>query len=318
MKRPLKIDGSSAGGRNVAVPPIVGIVPAAIVAFQPNHLLADLLSSLDRNQRRIFIYLNGGVSPDIEVRLAGLSNALVIRNHENVGLAHGLNVLATAAEQEGLTHLQLFDQDSSPGPELPGALTICFNEALQDFEQLAVVAPRLTSPPGEHYQEVRIAWRDRVRRTVDFAPTSGSILVLAAWKDVGPFRTDYFIDGIDVEWCLRAWHRGYGTLVFEETSMVHRWGSAVSPTEAWKSQILRQPNDRIYFYVRNAVDLLRSSFIPRMWRLRFALRLFAQLVMLLLARANTALTRQVVRRAVSDGWNGRLGSFPRDLATATH
>ena len=313
VKRPLEIDGSSAGGRT-----IVGVIPATIVAFQPNHLLAELLSTLDRNQRRIFIYLNGGVSPEIESRLGGLSNAHVIRNHENAGLAHGLNVLAAAAEREGLTHLQFFDQDSSPEPELPAALTICFNEALRDFEPLAVVAPRLTPPPGEHYQEVRIAWRDRFRRTVDFAPTSGSILALAAWKDVGPFRADYFIDGIDVEWCLRAWHRGYGTLVFEETSMVHRWGSAIPPTEVWKSQILRQPNDRIYFYVRNAVNNLRSSFIPRIWRLRFALRLFAQLVILLSARANTVLTRKVVRRAVSDGWNGRLGSFPPELSTATH
>lgn len=310
------MDGSSAGVRTVAVRPIAGILPAAIVAFQPNHLLADLLTALDRNQRRVFIYLNGAVSAEIELCLARLSNAHVIRNQENAGLAHGLNVLAAAAEQEGLTHLQFFDQDSSPEPELPAALTICFNDALQEFEQLAVVAPRLQPPPGEHYQEVRIAWRDRLRRTVDFAPTSGSILALAAWKEVGPFRSDYFIDGIDVEWCLRAWQRGYSTLVFEETSMVHRWGSAVPPNETWKSQILRQPNDRIYFYVRNAVNILRSSFIPRLWRLRFAVRLFAQIAILLSARANAALTRQVVRRAVSDGWYGRLGSFPRDLSIA--
>ena len=38
----------------------------------------------------------------------------------------------------------------------------------------------------------------------DYVITSGSIITIAAYKEIGPFNNEMFIDFIDIEWCLRA------------------------------------------------------------------------------------------------------------------
>lgn len=291
-------------------------LPAAIVLYHPNaELLGSLFSALNYNHRRFFLYLNGAVDPAIETRIAALANARVIRNPNNAGLGAGLNALAGAADTEGFSHLQLFDQDSAPEPGLPAALMARFIERAKEFPTLAVVGPYLTTPAHQHYRQNRYSWRDRQRGTVDFVPTSGSILSLAAWRQIGQFKEDYFIGGIDVEWGLRALHLGYVGLIAVDTPMVHRWGTDVARDQYWKPQILRQSEGRNYFYIRNTVDMLRLGFIPLSWRMRFGARLCGQIGLLLFMRGNAQSNRRVVIRALFDGWRGRLGPIPSDFDT---
>ena len=290
-------------------------VPAAIVLFKPEaDILRRLLVALDTNGRRIFLYLNGGVEPEVKTQISRLANANVIYNPENVGLGTGLNILAATAVAEGFSHLQFFDQDSTPTPELPAELMARFVKADAEGMRLAIIGPLLTTPAGENFCENRYSWRNREVGTADFAPTSGSIISLAAWRQVGPFRDDYFIGGIDVEWCFRAWHHGFATLISTSTPMVHRWGTDVARSRRWLPQIARQSETRNYFYIRNAVDTLRLGFIPIGWRLRFGARLLAQICFLVLSRPRTASQRRTVRRAIHDGWSGKLGPLPTNVA----
>jgi rhamnosyltransferase len=292
------------------------VVPAAIVLYQPDgELLGNLLAALDCNHRRIFLYLNGAVEPSIQARIDAVANSCVFHSDENVGLGAALNVLVTAAQAEGFAHLQLFDQDSTPDRDLPPDLMVHFLGRARENEQLAVVAPLLTTPVGGRFRRNRYFWRNRRKGTVDFAPTSGSIISLAVWRQIGPFKADYFIGGIDVEWGLRAWHHGYASLIATGIPMVHRWGTGAIAGERWKPQILRQSNVRNYFYIRNAVDTLLLGYIPLGWRLRYAARLFGQIGLLLLAREDAVSRRRALGRALYDGWHGRLGPLPRELAS---
>lgn len=291
-----------------------GVVPAAIVLYQPDLLLLDLLlTALDRNHRRLFLYVNGSIDQAVVTRLDALPNARVIRNGENVGQGMGLNTVAAAALAEGFKYLQLFDQDSTPDSDLPSALMARFMSLQIRFPHLAVVGPFFTTPQGEHFCTNRYSWRDRAQGTVDFAPTSGLIVSLEAWREIGPFRADYFIGGIDVEWGLRAWDRGFASVIAADIAMVQRWGTPASVGEQWKPQILRQSNARNYFYIRNAVDILRLGYVPLSWRIRFAARLFVQIGVLLLTRDEAGSKKQALMLALSDGWHGRLGLLPRKL-----
>jgi rhamnosyltransferase len=289
-------------------------IPAASVLYRPDAAqLNALLRALDREGRHLFLFINGPLEEIIESEIAGLANAHVIRSTENIGLGAGLNAVCEAAGAEGFAHILLFDQDSAPEPGLAGALFLRFSALEGRGDRPAALGPLLITPPEGNYRPVRYFWRQRAAGTVDFVPTSGSLISLTAWRAIGPFRADYFVGGIDVEWGFRAWRFGYACVVAQDIRMVHRWGAGETDAQRSAPQILRQSDVRTYLYLRNAVDCMRLPHIPRKWKGRFALTLLTQIGVLLSARGFGASTRGLVWRALRDGWRDELGPPPRDL-----
>lgn len=287
-------------------------VAAATVLYKPDAgQLEALLAPLDRDGIRVFVFLNGPVAPDIEARLAA-SHAVLSRSPDNLGLGHALNAVAEAAEAEGFTYLLLLDQDSVPPLRLAEVLAGQFDHLPSSA---AALSPRLVSPDGEHYLEPWYARRGAAGADitlVDFLPTSGTLLLLAAWRRIGPFRTDFFIDGIDVEWCFRAGANGYACYLAETIAMPHRWGDATAQARR-KPQILRQSLTRSFYYLRNTAASLRLSHMPLRWRLRSCLRIMAQAALLLAMKPLSSRTWRTVSAALSRGLRGQLGPIPPGL-----
>jgi len=280
-------------------------VPVGVVLYQPDlHLLDELLGNLDRGGRSIYLFANGALTAEVEDRLSRLSCAEVFRSSENIGLGAALNHLVASASSAGHSHILLLDQDTTPPPDLPERLLARF--AARMPKRLAIVAPLLVPPAGSAYRAIRYAWRSAERGEVFFAPTSGSLLSIEAFNEVGPFRSDYFIGGIDVEWGFRAGSLGYGSIVATDIRLEHRWG--LEDERSRTPQVLRQSETRLFYYFRNACDSLRQDFIPLGWRLKYAARLCAQALVLLHARRYAKGTRVLLRSAIADGLSGRLGS----------
>lgn len=292
----------------------VSLPPAAVVLYRPDSAQLDgLLSGLGDAAPRVYVFVNGPVEAGVDARLT-CAGALTFRSATNIGLGAALNVLIEQATADGHSHVLLLDQDSGLTPTLPSALLERFRASDTPARPLAVLAPRLAPPPGEDYLPIRYAWRDRAAGTVHFAPTSGSLLSVAAWKAVGPFRADYFIGGIDVEWGFRAWSRGFASVVAEDITLVHRWGT---PAAAGTPQILRHSDERNFYYIRNAIDCLRQPYIPLAWRLRYGANLAAQIGVLLHRRRYDRRTRRLVRAALAAGLAGRLGPVESGLEIGT-
>lgn len=287
-------------------------VAAATVLYNPDLGQLDaLLAPLERDGIRVFIFLNGPVAPAVEARLAA-SNTVLLRSPANLGLGHALNAVAEAAAAEGFAFLLLLDQDSVPPPELAESLAVQFDRLPSPA---AALGPRLVAPQGEHYLEPRYARRSAAGpgiSLVDFLPTSGTLLSLAAWRKIGPFRADYFIDGIDVEWCFRASASGHGCYLAEAIAMPHRWGDATAQARR-KPQILRQSLTRSFYYFRNTMVSLRLPHMPLGWRFRSCLRILAQAVLLLGMQPFSGRTWRTVAAALSSGLRGKLGPIPPGL-----
>lgn len=292
----------------------------ATVIYRPDPQVLDaLLTPLAAAGHRIFVFVNGSVTEDVEQRLQDLRNATLIRSATNVGLGAGLNAVVEAARAERHDHVVLFDQDSTPDADLMPKLLAAFHDiAAQSSIPPAVIGPLLVAPENEAFLPPWYSRRPAKLATagssVDFLPTSGSLLSIAAWSAIGPFRADYFIDGIDVEWCFRAWAKGFSCMLVDELRMVHRWGY-VEDNGKQRPQILRQSDLRTYYYLRNAANGLRLPHIPLRWKNRVALRLALQSVLLLADRRFGSVTRRLVLGAIGDGWAGRLGPAPVALGT---
>lgn len=284
------------------------LVPIAAVLYEPNEILLDkLFLAMAIPGRQLYIFVNGQLTQYVEKRLSQLASCTILRSSSNIGLGAALNAIMERATSDGASYLLLLDQDSTPAPDLPDALLRALQSRAHSVLPLAVIGPLLVSPSGENYKAIRYAWRNLKHSTAHFIPTSGSLISIAAWRDVGPFRADYFIDGIDVEWGFRAWSRGYGSLVVRDIELEHRWGIPADETSSHTFQILRQSDLRNYYYIRNSIDCLQLRHFPVTWKVRKMISLMFQITILLHVRNYNSRIRNIVRSAISSGLGGDLG-----------
>ena len=283
---------------------------AAVVLYQPERtLLARQAEGL--RDCPFFAFANGPVDTKTIEALAP-TELRFLSSSDNVGLGRGLNAVMEAARREGLTHVMLLDQDSEPPPGMLETLTERSLDLERRGEKIAVLAPRLVPPSEGFYKPIRYEWRGRHRAdglaAVDFAPTSGSLVSVAAYTEIGPFRDDFFIAGIDVEWGFRAWERGWGSYVATDLAVTHRWGEGVNQDELGKPQILRHTPMRNYYYARNVIAVARLRYVPLRWRIKSCAGLAVQIG--ILALKGPAGSLSPIRTGLSDGFKGRLGPAP--------
>lgn len=289
--------------------------PAGLVIYSPDHSqLTELLSGIGI-ERRVFAFLNGPQDAETEEILARFVNIRQIRSPQNIGLGAGLNAVMSAARDEGFSTVVLFDQDSVPTISLIDKLAEHWRYLNSSGHQLAALGPRLGVPTGQGYKAIRYAWRGENLApeiaTVDFLPTSGSLVSINVWETIGPFRADYFIGSIDVEWGFRAWSRGYSSACLMNVEMEHRWGTPVNEIEeGWRPQIVRQSDLRTFYYIRNSIDLLRQPYVPRRWRMGYIIRLIGQIGLLLIWRKLNWKVVSLISRAFWAGARGSMGAAP--------
>jgi rhamnosyltransferase len=295
-------------------------VAAAIVAYRPDlGQLAQLISSLATQVDALFLYCNSPVPAfhrDLADKHAFRLN--VLGDGRNIGLGMAYNRIMDAALARGMNAILLFDQDSMPPPNL-GAELLCRMQNLIDAGQHpAVIGPRPVAYDGAAYKIPRRtdcygAEPRGSTMPVQFVISSGSLVNGAAFRDIGPFRDDFFIDAIDIEWCLRAGFKGYTCWMAADVPMRHELGAGVFRVPLCGVHIVRQPPGRAYTFVRNGLALLRLKHIPAAWKVRTAARLILYTVVQTVCSPERRATLRSLRRGWWDGLLGRLGP-PRDDA----
>lgn len=290
---------------------------AGIVAFGPNPAsFRALLSALAPSVERVFIFVNGLFDAALRTEVErAYDHVHFIWSEVNLGVGAGLNALASEALRASFGTLIVFDQDSRPEMGLVKALSTARASLIARGERPAAIGPRLVPPAGTghkgpRYRVRRGAWSVGSLTPVEFLPTSGTLLDLSAYGRVGPFRDDYFIDAIDLEWCMRAWARGHSCWVAQEVAMAHPIGEGAYEAKALGLRTPRQKAFRMYSYVRNNVYGLRLPHVLLTWKLRQLLYIPAQLGLVFWKQGFDPAVLTGSARAARDGFMGRLGPPP--------
>lgn len=190
----------------------------------------------------------------------------------NAGIAHAQNVGIAFARTRGAEVIVFFDQDSRIEAGFVGALVDTLDPA-----QPGVVGPacydterHFEYPP---YRFDRWGWARPVSarpgsgpQAVDLLISSGSAATSVTFDVAGTMDESFFIDYVDLEWCIRCRHRGVPIHVVPEVTMQHSIGQRsvdVGPLTAF----LHSPS-RSYYRVRNAFLLLRRRHVPRPYALK--------------------------------------------------
>ncbi len=293
--------------------PRLGRVAVGITLFRPSPDQVDrVLAQVPAGYAAVIAFDNGGLAAGDAARLAR-AGVTLLSEGRNLGIAAALDRIAGAARAAGADALLLLDQDAEPPAGLAAALLAALGRLREAGIPAAVVGPAPAPAPGHTapaYPRRPGARACGGLAPVQFLATSGSLIDLAALARIGPFRADFFIDGVELEWCFRAWSLGFGCYRATDVAIPHRVGGGV--IRAFGITMPRQPLFRMATYLRNAVYAWRLPHVPLRWKLAQAAYLPVQAG---LYWADSGFRPAVLLRllgAARDGALGRLGA-PKDL-----
>lgn len=296
-------------------------IAALVVTYLPDQALPERLNRLLAQVERIVIVDNGSDAASLVSiqRAAEHAEVSVVRNADNLGIATALNQGMAILAAEGYDWVFTSDQDSAV---IEGCIAALVDTVARDRDASSValvganreeagdalghrwLRPRRGPPFFERVTCDRIG-SDGVTLVI----TSGTLVSVAAFRELGPFMDELFIDFVDFEYCLRARSSGYRILVSCAARLLHRVGAR---TSAQLAGVTLRPTHhgplRKYYLFRNAVVVMRKygATFPHWLAYQLAALLEVLLgIVLVEERSLTKLRACVV--GVWDGLRGRMG-----------
>ena len=193
-------------------------IAGALVLYHPDYNVLDNIHSYIDDIDRLFIYDNSEKVHDPELigKIKSITKVCYQHDRTNSGIAAALNSCARKALASGYKWLLTMDQDSRADKNMIREML----EFRNNFPQIKVgiFAPQHVNPltPAHNfvsdYQEVKIVM------------TSGNLLNLDAYLQTGQFNEDFFIDYVDIEYCLRLLNKGFKVLLCSKSILYHQLG----------------------------------------------------------------------------------------------
>jgi GT2 family glycosyltransferase len=253
------------------------------------------------------------------VREGAPADAQLLEIPTNIGFTAAVNRGMQVAVDGGADWILLLNNDATVSRQ---CLSRCVQDAVRN-PKTAVVGPAIvfTDRPdriwyggGEvnswlAYTRHRglMASSSRPPPTSDTGFVTGCCMVFdaRAWREVGPFRADYFAYYEDVEWCLRARSRGWRCRYVGEILCQHAVGVSSAPRGS-----LGLSETSAYFLARNPLRfaLETKSWLRRLSRVFGVMTVWNAYNIWRLIEARDAKVTFAYAQGVSDAFRGRMGA----------
>lgn len=209
-------------------------VCAVVVTFNPGAEFPARISSIEAQVDSILVIDNasGSRGQAILNQLKPSKEFSIIRNARNLGIGAALNAGMAGARTLGFQWALALDQDSVPEPNMVAELSKAMR-AQAEIETLAIIAPQtIDSVSRRPAAFLRPRFGPFYRRSicvghtmeVTSAISSGSLVNLKVHEKLGGLREDYFMDYVDIEYCLRAQMNGFRVLAACGARLNHQLG----------------------------------------------------------------------------------------------
>jgi rhamnosyltransferase len=256
---------------NLNNPPRKANICAVVITYFPDLRFGERLDRIRRQVGKTIIVDNtGDTSAGSLLTPISRADCEIIRNKENLGIGAALNQGVFRALELGYEWVITFDQDSWVHADLLETLVEIYQQQVKtelvgiigcNFEDENTRVPLLKSSSGTS-----------IFRSVEAVITSGSLLSLAVFSKIGPFRSDFFIDFVDHEYCLRLLKAGYKVIISTAPLMTHALGIGQRLAFCggrFSIYISNRSPLRRYYMTRNVVLVAEKYFsVAPAWMLR--------------------------------------------------
>ncbi len=283
--------------------PNIENVALVIVSFHPDEHFGSRVESIAEQFTQIFIIDNSGpeapVVPDLEI-----NNTQLVRNQVNLGLAKALNIGCTQALEQGFEWAVTLDQDTELSPDyLRKIISSWLSSGLSphvlgcNYFNVTRARNRFALSGIPH---------TKIKKTVI---TSGCLMHLPTWSELGKFRAEYFIDSIDHEFCLRARKRGHRVAINLQPLMTHTIGDNEEYPEYLKRFAPYSHSSlRTYTNARNTTrTILEYAYEEPAWCIRKMAGLVYEAVAIILLEKQKVARIKAFFTGLRDGYLNKMG-----------
>ena len=220
-------------------------IATCVILYNPDDHVEENIKSYISNTEKIYLVDNSETVSNTLKNLVTTSPKLkLIHDGLNEGIAKRLNTVCELALQEQFDFLLTMDQDSY----FDNNNISKYINSIAEFKRKNQVAMF-----GINYQQKSNKVRNGYK-TVKLLITSGSIINLSNYKDIGDFDENLFIDFVDTDYCFKSILKGYKIILFPNIYMHHKIGTAskqISLKTFRSSHRSIHSGTRLYYMTRN-------------------------------------------------------------------
>jgi rhamnosyltransferase len=224
---------------------------AVIVTYFPDENLITLVETINKEINHIFIIDNTDSKYNCEIiQTIKNKSVLIFKNNVNLGIAKALNQGFKIAKKYNFEWVITFDQD-----------TILLDNYLKLIQDIYTIYPSKLSIGAIGLSSfVKKNSNNNLNYIItDYLITSGCIIPMSVYSEVGDFIDDLFIDNVDIEYSLRIRHSKLKLIKILQHSMIHKAGNSISKKILFFNFNSSNHNSiRRYYMSRNHIILVRK------------------------------------------------------------
>lgn len=209
----------------------------------------------------LYIIVDNTVIPQASfiARLANFKDVMYLPQYNNTGIAKALNIGCEKALELGYHYVITMDQDSKVTDEIITSL-LNYYDKMKLQQNISIVSPTHLLQ-GDVIANVSYRSSNNSPLNSIFTMTSGNLVILSTWQQLGGFREDLFIDMVDIEFYIRAMLSGFMVLTLPNVVMQHNLGSLeVRKLFGKNVSVLNHSPIRKYYQTRNILWLISNYY----------------------------------------------------------
>ena len=179
----------------------------------------------------------------------------ILRNNVNGGIAKALNQGVCLASRMGYQWVLTFDQDTTPFHNVIEIISEVY-ALFPEKQKIGAIGVNFSSEDSSDYYRFNT---DKLYHERDYLITSGCLLSIEAFHEIGGFREDLFIDNVDIEYSLRLKECGKVSIITKKWGMRHKAGDPKT-RKFWGVNVVssNHPSLSRYYMARNHVILSKD------------------------------------------------------------
>lgn len=206
---------------------------AIIVSYFPTEDLVINVGEVSSSFSRVVIVDNTPELSEFQLslfkRISSIHNVEVLFNNKNLGMSIALNMASDILYENGFRYTLLLDQDSFLSKKDIEALLLLIMET-----KAGIVSPKIATKNFDSnatyvtefnkFLIKKLPVNDKPLKVM-FNITSGSLVDLYMWKEIGGYDENLFIEYVDTEFALRANTSGYDVLISPNATLIQEYGA---------------------------------------------------------------------------------------------
>lgn len=289
--------------------PVAADVCAVITTFRPDDRFPDRVRIVQGQVGAVVIVNDGECGDNIQKLnhwFKGQSDVYLHHNPRNVGVAASLNAGLSIARSRGCQWILILDDDSIVRHDMVQRL-INWLQCNPFSKPIGIIGMSWTAP-GD-IGKLKLNGKTITYREQRGIITSGSFFTVATYDRIGPFRDEFYIDFVDIDYCLRARSKGLAVIKLNEAGFLHIIGnSRVVRIMGIGIVVEDQQPFRVYYGYRNSTVLALEYWKREpLYALAIVVNHVRKFFRIILFEKNKTGKLVHAVTGVRDGWKRKLG-----------